>query len=121
MIGYVTLGTNDIARAAAFYDALLAEVGAARGMQSDNFIAWASKPGTPMVSIIKPFDGKTATSGNGTIVALAMESRAKVDPLHARAMALGGKDEGAPGVRGGSFYAAYCRDLDGNKLAFFHT
>ena len=121
MIGYVTLGTNDMARAGAFYDALLAELGASRGMQSDNFIAWASKPGTPMVSVIKPFDGNAATVGNGVMVALAMESRAKVDTLHARALALGGKDEGAPGVRGGSFYAGYCRDLDGNKLAFFHT
>ncbi len=120
MIGYVTLGTNDIARAATFYDELLKELGATRGMESDSFVAWSVKPGTPMVSVIKPFDGKPATTGNGAMVAIAAGAPAKVDALHARALALGGTDEGAPGPRGGSFYAAYCRDLDGNKLAFFH-
>jgi catechol 2,3-dioxygenase-like lactoylglutathione lyase family enzyme len=120
MIGYVTLGTNDFARAAAFYDALLAELGAKRAMEMPTFIAWAAAPNTPMISIIKPFDGKPATVGNGGMVAIAAGSKAQVDAIHKKALALGGKDEGAPGPRGDGFYAGYFRDLDGNKLnAFF--
>ena len=120
MIGYVTLGTNDLQRAAKFYDALLGEIGAKRAMEMETFIAWATAPNTPMVSVIKPFDGKPATVGNGVMVALMMDSKAKVDALHKKALALGGKDEGAPGPRGDGFYAGYFRDLDGNKLnAFF--
>jgi len=73
-----------------------------------------------MVAIIKPFDGKPATVGNGVMVALAAASKAQVDAIHAKALALGGADEGAPGPRGPGFYAGYFRDLDGNKLnAFF--
>ena len=120
MIGYVTLGTNDLERAAKFYDALLGEVGAKRAMEMESFIAWATAPNTPMVSVIKPFDKKPATVGNGVMVALMVDSKAKVDALHKKALALGGKDEGAPGPRGDGFYAGYFRDLDGNKLnAFF--
>jgi predicted lactoylglutathione lyase len=120
MIGYTTVGTNDLARAAAFYDALLAEFGATRAMEMATFIAWAAAPNTPMVAVIKPFDGKAATVGNGVMVALLARSKAHVDAVHAKALALGGKDEGAPGPRGDGFYAGYFRDLDGNKLnAFF--
>ena len=120
MIGYVTLGTNDIARAARFYDALLAELGGKRAMEMDSFIAWAAAPDAPMVAVTKPFDGKPATVGNGVMVALAARSKAQVDAIHRKALELGGKDEGAPGPRGDGFYAGYFRDLDGNKLnAFF--
>jgi len=120
MIGYVTLGTNDIKRAAAFYDALLTVIGAGRYMEEDTFVAWAVSPDKPALGVIKPFDGKPATVGNGTMVALVVDSTGKVDALHAKALALGGKDEGAPGPRGTSgFYAAYFRDLDGNKLNCF--
>ena len=120
MIGYVTLGTNDFDRAAKFYDALLGEIGAKRLMEMDTFIAWATSPSAPAVSIIKPFDGNAATVGNGVMVALAVDSPEKVQKLHAKALALGGKDEGAPGPRGDSgFYAGYFRDLDGNKLNAF--
>jgi len=120
MIGYVMLGTNDIARAARFYDALLAELGGKRAMEMDTFIAWAAAPDAPMVSVAKPFDGKAATVGNGVMVALAARSKAQVDAIHRKALELGGKDEGAPGPRGDGFYAGYFRDLDGNKLnAFF--
>ena len=116
MIGYVTLGTNDMARASAFYDALLGVLGAKRAMEAETFIAWSTGPGSPMVSVIRPFDKSPATVGNGVMVALVVDSPAKVDALHAKAMELGGKDEGAPGPRGGGFYAGYFRDLDGNKL-----
>ncbi len=120
MIGYVTLGTNDIERSARFYDPLLAEIGAKRFMENETFIAWATSPQAPALSVIKPFDGNAATVGNGVMVALAMESRDKVDALYRKAIELGAKDEGAPGPRGDNFYAGYFLDPDGNKLnAFF--
>lgn len=120
MIGYVTLGTNDLARAAAFYDALFAVTGAKRYMESDRFISWNAAPNTPSLGVIKPFDGKPATVGNGTMVSLYLPTPALVQAVHKKAMELGGKDEGAPGPRGTSgFYGAYFRDLDGNKLGVF--
>lgn len=120
MIGYVTLGTNDLPRAAAFYDLLAAELGVSRMMESDTFIAWGAAGGGAGIGLIKPFDGKAATAGNGVMVALEAKDRAQVDRLHAIAMANGGSDEGAPGPRGDSgFYAAYFRDPDGNKLNAF--
>lgn len=120
MIGYVTLGTNNIDRATAFYDALLAEMGATRAMESDRGVAWATAPGTPMLAVVKPENGEPATNGNGTMVALAAGSNENVDKLHAKAMELGGTDEGAPGPREGNYYGGYFRDLDANKLVFFN-
>ncbi len=119
MIGYVTLGTNDLPRAAKFYDALLAGIGAKRVMEEDTFIAWGSTPDGPGLGITKPFDGKPATIGNGVMVALSAKNPQQVDALYKKAMDLGARDEGPPGLRGGTFYAAYFRDLDGNKLNFF--
>ena len=119
MIGYVTLGTNDLARAAAFYDALAKELGVGRFMETDKFIAWGAPGGAPGIGLTKPFDGNKATVGNGVMVALAAKDKAQVDRIYALALALGGTDEGAPGPRGEGFYAAYFRDLDGNKLNAF--
>lgn len=119
MIGYVTLGTNKFDKSAKFYDALLAEIGAKRFMESDRFIAWGTSPTSPSVSIIKPYDGKAATVGNGVMVALVVDSTDKVDRLYRKALELGGADEGEPGFRMDNFYAAYFRDLDGNKLNAF--
>lgn len=119
MIGYVTLGTNDLARAAAFYDALFAELGAGRFMENERFIAWAVDPGQPALSVCRPHDGQAATAGNGTMVALAVDSPEAVHRVYDRAMALGARDEGAAGPRQGGFYAGYFRDLDGNKLNVF--
>ena len=120
MIGYVTLGTNDLAKAAKFYDPLLASIGAGRFMESESFIAWAVSPTTPGLGLIKPFNGQPATVGNGVMVALVVDSREKVDALYKKAIELGGTDEGAPGPRGEGFYAGYFRDPEGNKLnAFF--
>ncbi len=119
MIGYVTLGTNRFDQAAKFYDELLALVGAGRLMQSDTFVAWSTGPKSPAISILRPYDGNDATVGNGVMVAIAAGSREKVDALHAKAIELGGADEGAPGPRGDNFYAGYFRDLDGNKLNAF--
>jgi predicted lactoylglutathione lyase len=119
MIGYVTLGTNDITRSAAFYDKLLAEIGAKRMMEQETFIVWGNSPSQAALSVTKPFDGKPATIGNGVMVALAVKEPAQVDKLHTKAMELGAKDEGAAGPRGEGFYAAYFRDPDGNKLNVF--
>jgi len=119
MIGYVTVGTNDIDRAAKFYDALFQTLGAGRFFDTDTFIAWATGPSAPAFSVTKPYDGNAATVGNGVMVAIAMDSTDKVDAFYAKALALGGTDEGAPGLRFDNFYAGYFRDLDGNKLNAF--
>jgi len=120
MIGYVTLGTNDIDRAARFYDALLGEIGAKRMMQTDRFVVWFVAPDKPALGVFKPFDGNPATIGNGVMVALVVDSPAKVDALYKKALELGATDEGAAGPRGiPGFYAGYFRDPDGNKLNFY--
>ena len=119
MIAYTTLGTNDLPRAAQFYDALLAELGAGRAMDMGRLIAYAAGEGQPMFGICIPEDEKPATVGNGTMVALTAENPAHVDRLYAKALELGATDDGAPGVRADAFYIAYVRDLDGNKVNFF--
>jgi predicted lactoylglutathione lyase len=119
MIGYVTLGTNDLQRGARFYDALLGELGAKRFMEYETFIAWSVAPDKPALAITKPFDGKAATVGNGVMFALIVDSKEKVDRIYAKAIELGGTDEGPAGPRGDDFYAGYFRDLDGNKLNVF--
>jgi catechol 2,3-dioxygenase-like lactoylglutathione lyase family enzyme len=119
MIGYVTLGTNDLVAGAKFYDALAAELGVSRMMEFDTFIAWGTPGGAAGVGLTKPFDGGAASVGNGVMVALDAKDTGQVDRLHAIALANGGTDEGAPGPRGGGFYAGYFRDLDGNKLNAF--
>ena len=120
MIGYVCLGTNDLPRAAKFYDALLGEIGAKRFMEFETFIAWGVNRDKPGIALTKPFNGKSATVGNGVMVALKVDSPAKVDALYKMAIALGATDEGPAGPRGDDFYAGYFRDPDGNKLSFFH-
>jgi predicted enzyme related to lactoylglutathione lyase len=120
MIGYVLVGSNDLKRAAAFYDALLAELGARRTWESERGIAWGASDSEPSLGIIKPYDAKPATVGNGVMVALAAKSRDQVDRVYRKAIELGGKDEGPAGPRGdGGFYAGYFRDLEGNKLSVF--
>lgn len=120
MIGYVMVGTNDLPRAKAFYDALLAEIGARQIMDFGRSVAYGVSMDKPALGVGSPFDGQPATVGNGVMVAIAVDSKDKVDRLHRKAMELGGKDEGAPGPRFDNFYAGYFRDLDGNKLnAFF--
>ncbi len=119
MIGYVTLGTNDLPRAAAFYDALLAEIGAKRLWEYDRGIGWGVSMEQPSLGVMKPYDGQPATRGNGTMVALVVKTPAQVDALYKKALALGATDEGAAGPRGDGFYAGYFRDLDGNKLNAF--
>ena len=120
MLGYVTLGTNDLQRAAKFYDAVAAEMGVGRMMEFDQFIAWGEAGGAPGIAATKPFDGNEATVGNGTMAALMVDSTDKVQAVYDAALANGGTDEGAPGPRGDDgFYAGYFRDPDGNKLNVF--
>ena len=122
MIGYVTLGTNDLERAAKFYDPIAAEMGVGRMMEFDSFIAWGQAGGGAGIAATKPFDGKEASVGNGTMVALQAKDRDQVKRLYDIALANGGSDEGEPGPRGEPdengmvFYAAYFRDPDGNKI-----
>jgi predicted lactoylglutathione lyase len=123
MIGYVTLGTNDLPRAAVFYDALLGEIGVVRQMDfGERGYAWGAAADSVMLCVMTPFDGAPATVGNGTMTAIGVGSRSEVDRIHAKALELGGQDEGSPGLRaegGDGFYAAYFRDLDGHKLDVF--
>jgi predicted lactoylglutathione lyase len=119
MIGYVTLGTNDMEKAARFYDELLAVMGASRFMEMDNFIAWAVDPSMPALSVTKPYDGNPATVGNGVMISLAAASPEMVDKIYNKAIELGAQDEGPAGPRGDNFYAGYFRDMDGNKLNAF--
>ncbi|MEY4239438.1 MAG: hypothetical protein RL339_2039 [Pseudomonadota bacterium] len=119
MIGYVTVGTNDLPRAAKFYDALAAEMNTPRMMEFETFIAWGTPGGPAGIAVTKPYDGQPATVGNGVMVAFEAKDKEQVDRLYAIALANGGTDEGAPGPRGEGFYAGYFRDPDGNKLNAF--
>ena len=124
MIGYVVLGSNDLERARGFYDQLMPVVGAGRMFEfGDNFTMYGTGMGKPGLAVAKPHDGGQASVGNGNMAAIAVDARDKVDALYAKAIELGGTDEGPPGVRGDegdqAFYGAYFRDLDGNKLAAF--
>src|SRR5688572_3646706 len=101
MIGYVTLGTNNLERAARYYDKLLGELGAKRSLQQERFIAWSVSPTQPGLSLTQPFNGQPASVGNGVMVALAVKEPQQVDRLHALALEMGGTDEGPAGPRGG--------------------
>jgi len=124
MIGYVTVGSNDLEKARNFYDALMPTLGAGRMFEfGDNFTMYGTGMGKPGLAICKPYNGDSATVGNGNMTAIACDTRAKVDAIHSKAMELGATDEGAPGLRGEegeqAFYGGYFRDLDGNKLCAF--
>ena len=121
MIGYITLGTNNLARAGEFYDELLAEIGAKRSMTDERMLGWSTSPGTTMFSVITPFDENEATVGNGAMIALDVKSPEAVERVYSKALAIGATDEGHPHDRGSSmgFYGGYFRDLDGNKLVAY--
>jgi catechol 2,3-dioxygenase-like lactoylglutathione lyase family enzyme len=119
MIGYTLLGTNDLQRAAAFYDAVLAELGATRYLEMERLVSWHAGENTTGFGVCTPYDGEPATVGNGSMIALLAASPEQVQAVHKKALECGGTDEGHPGTRFGSFYAAYFRDLDGNKLNAF--
>jgi predicted lactoylglutathione lyase len=119
MLGYVTLGTTDLQRAAAFYDKICAEFGVSRMMEFDTFIAWGKPGGGAGIGLCQPFNGEPATVGNGVMAAFQADSKEQVDKVYALAISLGAKDEGPAGPRSENFYAGYFRDPDGNKLNVF--
>jgi len=119
MIGYITIGTNDLEKAGKFYDELFELIGATRFMQAEHIILWGSKPGHAMFSVITPHDGKPATVGNGTMAAFKVDGLDTIKKLHAKVLELGGSNEGEPGPRGDDMFFGYARDLEGNKLAFY--
>jgi catechol 2,3-dioxygenase-like lactoylglutathione lyase family enzyme len=127
MIGYVTLGSDDMPRARAYYDELFGTIGAKRimefGDEAGGFTMWGTGFDKPGLAVTNPYNKQPAASGNGNMTAIAFDKRAKVDAFYNKAMELGGTDEGPPGLRSDegpqAFYGAYFRDLDGNKLAAF--
>jgi catechol 2,3-dioxygenase-like lactoylglutathione lyase family enzyme len=126
MIGYALFGSNDLPRSFAFYDAVFASIGVKRLMEfPTGAVVWGTGWTAPMLGTGPAYDGQAATAGNGTMIAIVLDSRAKVDTMHAAALAAGGLDEGAPGVRGEegplAFYGAYFRDPDGNKLCAYRV
>jgi predicted lactoylglutathione lyase len=118
MLGYITIGTNDLPRATAFYDALLAEISAQRAWASDQGVSWSTRRGAAL-AVMKPFNGQPATPGNGNMAAISVKSNEEVDRVYTKAISLGATDEDPAGPRGQSFYGGYFRDLDGNKLCVF--
>lgn len=120
MLLYTTVGTNDLERAGRFYDAVLPPLGYRRLKQAPGEIGYAADEDVRgRFWVVEPFNREPATFGNGVTIALVAPTRAAVDAFHATALAAGGTDEGAPGLRPfhASFYAAFIRDHDGNKLA----
>lgn len=121
MLGYTIVKTNDLPRAVAFYDAIFAEVGIKQVIEYQRGVAWGHSFDKPTFAVMTPFDGKPAKTVNGLMVGLDLASADQVNAIHAKALALGGVDAGAPGPRGERFYGAYFRDLDGNKLSAFYV
>lgn len=126
MIGYATIGTNDIDKAKDYYDTLLGEIGGKRLMEMPDergLTMYGSGFDKPMLAVTRPYDGGEASVGNGSMVALSMDNRDQVDTFYAKAIELGGSDEGAPGMRGDAsmgFYGSYFRDPEGNKFCVYN-
>jgi catechol 2,3-dioxygenase-like lactoylglutathione lyase family enzyme len=119
MIAYSTLGTNDMDRSIKFYDAVFGALGGARELTTANWTRYGRAGERAKVCLATPFNRERATFGNGTMLAFETKDHAAVDAFHAAALAHGGTDEGAPGLREGTHYVAYARDPDGNKLCAF--
>jgi len=120
MIAYVTIGTADIEKAKAFYLAVLEDLGVKVLMDIGRLAALGTPAGGTMLAVCTPYNGEAPHPGNGNMVAIAAGSKDLVHAMHARALELGGSDEGAPGQRMDGFYGGYVRDLDGNKVCFCH-
>lgn len=121
MIGYVTIGANDLERATKFYDAVLAPMGGKRTFTNGDRMQFYGGPKTPaMFAVCKPYDGQPASAGNGSMFGLPAATTEMVDAVHAAAMAAGGACEGKPGLRLPNLYGAYFRDPDGNKICVFN-
>lgn len=121
MIGYVTIGVSDMARAKKFYSELLADLGAKVLLDMDRIAFVGKSMSEPMLAVCTPYDKKPNHPGNGNMVAIHPGSKEGVDAFYKKAIALGATCDGEPGQRiPNQFYGAYIRDLDGNKVAFFH-
>lgn len=120
MLAYVTIGTNDKEKAVAFYAELLGELGAKQLFNNERLVFFGIDMATPMIAVGTPYDGETATNGNGTMLAIPVGSRENVDKIYAKALELGATDEGAPGERAPGFYGGYIRDFDRNKITICH-
>lgn len=116
MLAYVTLGSNNIEKALEFYDAVLGEMGARRFFDNGRLYFYGVKQGQPMFAIGGPYDEQSASCGNGVMPALAAPDTETVDRVYRKAIELGAADEGEPGNRMPTFYGAYFRDPDGNKI-----
>lgn len=119
MIGYITLGTNNITKAAEFYDAIFEELGARKVHNYDRFVSWAVEGSDIFFAIMTPYNQEPASFGNGSMIAIKVLDESVAQGVHAKAMTLGAKNEGDPGIRQANYYCAYFRDLDGNKLNFY--
>ena len=119
MIGYTTLGSNDVQASATFYDQLFSEMGITRLWDTPAFVAWRKNDDEPFFAITTPHNKEAATVGNGVMIAIKTDNQQIVDAIHKKALSLGGDNEGDPGLRQAGYYCAYVRDLDGNKLNFY--
>ncbi len=119
MIGYTTLGSNDVQTSATFYDQLFSEMGITRLWDTPAFVAWRKDEDEPFFAITTPHNKEAATVGNGVMIAIKTDNQQIVDAIHKKALSLGGDNEGDPGLRQAGYYCAYVRDLDGNKLNFY--
>jgi catechol 2,3-dioxygenase-like lactoylglutathione lyase family enzyme len=119
VVGYVTVGTNDLEKAVGFYTTLLALLDAKEVMNLGQMVMFGRELGDGMLAVCTPYDKEPAAVGNGHMVALNVSSKENVDKIHSLALELGGTDEGAVGDRMPGFYVGYFRDLDGNKLAAY--
>jgi catechol 2,3-dioxygenase-like lactoylglutathione lyase family enzyme len=120
MIGYATIGTNDLEKAKGFYDKVMEALGGRRTMAGERMQFYGGQ-GQSMLAVCKPYDGAVATAGNGSMFGVQAATKDTVDKAYAAAIAAGGTCEGPPGQRMDGFYGAYFRDLDGNKLCVFTT
>ena len=119
MLSYITIETNDMEKALAFYDVLIEELGGTRAFEAPTGQFYGFGQGS-LLGVFHPADGAVATGGNGTMLAFKVESPERVKQIYAKALSLGATDEGAPGPRGDrGFYASYFRDLDGNKICVY--
>ena len=116
---YITVGTNDLQKAKAFYDALFEELGASSFPPNDRSFFWQIKGDDTTFAVFVPYDGELATVGNGNMTGISLDTTEDVDAMYDKAMELGANDEGEPGQRVTTFYGAYVRDPDGNKLTFY--
>jgi hypothetical protein len=118
-LGYATVGSNKLTEAKAFYDVLMGSAGFAPIFEHPSGGRIYGKDGSLVFGVLGPYDGRPATVGNGSMFAFKFDTQEQVSAFHAKALALGAKDEGAPGERGPKMFFSYFRDLDGNKLCAY--